>query len=129
MAVERDALERDIYDYLYTVKMDRIKEALAQEKNLTMIYFWFPDLIGHMGLKENAERLNRAYDHVKNIFESIRKDIGDSVLIVLSDHGLNKGGHRMNEAYWSMNHYLMRGNQRPQMEEWFNIIDRIVKKK
>jgi hypothetical protein len=128
VVVARDSLERSLYDYLYTAKMDRIKEALAQKKNLTMIYFWFSDIIGHLGFKEDDERIDRMYVHVQSVFNKIKEMLVDEALIVLSDHGLNRGRHRPNEAYWSMNRQLMRGNQYPQMEEWFHIINRIVKK-
>jgi hypothetical protein len=128
VVVHRDALEKDLYDYLYTVKMDRIRAALSQKKNLTMIYFWFSDIIGHLGFKENDERIDRMYVHVKSVFNKIKEMLGDEVLIVMSDHGLMRGRHRPNEAYWSMSHQLMRGNQNPQMEEWSHIINRIVKK-
>lgn len=120
---ERDKLETDLYDYLYTIKLDRIKHALNEEKTLTMIYFWFTDLIGHMG---EPNRLERMYGNVANVIEMIKSRMGSSLLLVMSDHGMHRGDHRSDGAFWSLSKNIMQTNYVPEMEEWYDIIERWV---
>lgn len=123
VSIERDRLERDLYDYLYTLKFDRIKQAISEKKQLTMIYFWFTDLIGHMG---EPNRLERMYENVVNVVKMIKAQIGDSLLLIMSDHGMHRGDHRPNGAFWSLSKNIMQTNYVPEMEEWYNIIERWI---
>ena len=120
---EREALEKDLYEYLYTLKFDRIKHALNEKKTLTMIYFWFTDMIGHMG---EPNRLDRMYAHVANTIEMIKARTEGALLLVMSDHGMYRGNHREEGAFWSLSKNIMSPNHVPRIEEWYNIIERWV---
>ena len=120
----RDALERDLLDYLYTIKLNRVKKALDMNKQLTMIYFWFTDIIGHMGYKENDDRIDRLYDHVRHVFKKLKEVVGDRPIMVMSDHGMKRGGHNPRGAFWSFSDSVLSTNYTPQMEEWYNILKR-----
>lgn len=59
---------------------------LAREHTLTFFEFWYPDLLGHkMKRDESIAMLAMLDDFLAGVWEAM--DIGNSLLLVVSDHG------------------------------------------
>lgn len=119
---ERVNLEPDIYRHLDEQKKPRIMEALAQDAQLTMIYFWFSDILGHV--IKGGTRLERIYNVADDVFQYIKLFGGeDTLYMLMSDHGMNHGIHDPDGAIWSLSKPLLRHDDIVEIEEWFPKIE------
>jgi len=115
---EKNTLVPDLYNYIEEEKLERIKEALQQNKSLTMIYFWFTDIQGHV----QKHPPKSMYDTALMLFRLIKSYGGDDTLyIIMSDHGMIEGHHRT-EGFWSLSKPLLEDNGYIDMTEWYSKI-------
>ena len=119
---ERRSLTEDLISYLWGEKMNRVRAALAQGSSLTMLYFWFTDLMGHMYVD-----MSRAYVHVLNVFREIRRLLPpDTIILVMGDHGLQNRHHKKETAFWSLSHPLLPDGHVPELDEWYGLIEKWI---
>lgn len=103
--------------------MDRIQGALKEKKQLTMLYFWFTDIVGHV--TRDKPSLNNMYKMVANIFTIIKHLGGDeSLYMVMSDHGMTRGHHNPEGAFWSLSKPLLEQDIIISVENWYKLIEK-----
>lgn len=117
----------EIYNYLMTKKYDTIMEVIEAKIPLTMIYFWFPDLIGHM--YKGGFPIEEVYAYASWFTKQIKMAThGDDVLyLIMSDHGSKNGTHDENGGLWSLSEPLLDRNI-IEVHEWYGLIEDWVKK-
>jgi len=76
-------------------------EHLDLPVNMLMVYSYSTDMVGHL-FWDDREFLQSWYEKCENVVESVNQSLAeDDTLMVLSDHGMDKGEHRR-EAFFSM---------------------------
>lgn len=125
MNPEHRNLVEIVYSHLYKEKWDRIRVGLNEDKSLTILYFWFTDIAGH--LIKGGQDLRDVYTTTTYIFNTIRgledDEDADTLYMVMSDHGMEKGHHRPDGAFWSLSKPLLDADCIPKMEDWYWIIE------
>lgn len=118
------SLIKIVYSHTYKEKWARIRVGLRENKPLTILYFWFTDIIGH--LIKGGQDLRDLYTMTTSLFNTIRglEDAGrDALYMVMSDHGMESGHHRPDGAFWSLSKPLLDADYIPKMEDWYKIIE------
>jgi hypothetical protein len=125
---ERTTLRDDCYKYFYQDKWFRIIKALEERATLTMIYFWFTDIIGH--IIPTGIHHEKMYGMVDLITRDIKLIFGEenTLYMIMSDHGMYRGQHRPNETFWSLSKPLYAPKTDPMMEDWYSIIKNWIDK-
>ena len=121
---EKDNLVCDLYKYHQKDKNARIKKAISVDcKPLSMIYFWFTDIQGHIHKKPSKDM----YQYASDMLEVIKVMGGDDALyIVMSDHGMIEGHHRP-EGFWSISKPLLRQGADISIIDWYSKIEKWLK--
>jgi hypothetical protein len=120
---EKKTLIPDLYKYIYSYKLHYINDVLVNQLDLTMIYFWFTDIQGHV------ERTppKSMYKIAEQLLENIKIQCSeDTLFIVMSDHGMVNGSHRT-EGFWSLSKPLLEQNQVIDMTDWYKLIEKWLK--
>lgn len=114
-------LRKHMYRYLETEKLPRIMDAFETQSQLTMVYFWFTDIVGH--ITKGVFPLIEMYKAVERITGLIKDLIdNDTLLMIMSDHGMYQAHHRPEGAFWSLSKSLLNPTDIPEMDEWYDII-------
>lgn len=112
-------LRDDSYRYL-TDKLIKTMDTLVDDRPLTMIYFWFTDIIGHV--TKGGPPLEFMYEVAERVFRFIKTLTKDELVMVMSDHGMFEANHRPEGAFWSLSKPLLENNQKVLIEDWYNIL-------
>lgn len=95
---------------------------LEEDWDLFMVHFFVTDVIGHL-CWNNIEKLKECYQIMdKKVGELIRK-IKNSVILILSDHGMEKGLHT-HTGFYSINKQLNLNS--PKITDFYEIIRKVV---
>ena len=120
---EKNTLIPNLYSYIEHSKFDRINKALDEDKSLTMIYFWFTDIQGHIQKYPPKSMYNMA----EILLNYIKSKAGeDALIIVMSDHGMIEGHHRT-EGFWSLSKPLLTQGEDISMTNWYSKIEEWLK--
>lgn len=73
----------------------------AKKWDLAMLHVYYTDIVGHLFYK-TKEPLKNAYRLMDKFCKRLTSTVGDSILLIVSDHGMGRGIHT-NHGFWSLN--------------------------
>jgi len=112
-----DELETELYGYVRSVQ-ELFSVMGFADKDLSMIYFWFSDLLGHAYI-DNIDELEQMYLVCNAVVDRIFTLSPNSLHLIVSDHGMLHGEHTP-YGFYSVNKKLGLGTVK--ITEWFNLI-------
>ncbi len=100
--IERVALKN--HEKRKRIMFKKIKE----EWKLFMVWFDIVDLFGHMFWTLDPQKIKWCYREADSLAREIKKRIGDSILLIVSDHGMKLSddgvtGYHSDHFFWSLN--------------------------
>nr|MDO8044128.1 alkaline phosphatase family protein [Candidatus Baldrarchaeota archaeon] len=107
LSISLKEYEREIWK-VHRLRERKVFENLHREWKLFMAYFDIADLMGHLHIAKRPQRLRRVYRALEILSLEIKRRIpGDTVFIVVSDHGMKPEpdgtGNHSDHAFYSLN--------------------------
>jgi hypothetical protein len=120
----------------HVLKVFSEKRKLCFEKikgkwTIFMVHFLFTDLLGHFYINR-LEKMRQIYDKAKKVVAEIKKELSDdTLLIILSDHGMKpmgeiNFGEHSKHGFYSLNYAL--NLKEPHIKDFFTLIKKIATK-
>lgn len=87
---------------IHNMKTTSLYRALDRDWLLLMIWLDIIDLYSHMFYPHRMEKVKHAYQIIERLFRKVRAKVSDTLILIVSDHGIDEYGHYP-RAFWSMN--------------------------
>lgn len=104
LAINHQYPEKDIVSEIWSLFQKEHNDclnALSKEWNLFMVHFCVTDIIGHL-FWDRSEQISECYRIMNEKVEEITQRIRNSVVLIISDHGMQRGIHT-HQGFYSIN--------------------------
>jgi hypothetical protein len=119
---ENDFLS-EVWD-LFRNEYDECLNTLEDEWDLFMVHFFITDVIGHLSWND-VEKLKTCYHAIDEKIGEIQRRIPQSVILIVSDHGMQRGLHTRT-GFYSLNTHLNLNS--PKITEFYDIIRMVLRR-
>jgi len=116
-----DDLVREVWDRFHE-EYETCMKMLDEDWDLFMVHFFVTDVIGHLSL-DNVDKLTKCYQTMDHKIGTMTRRIKDSVILIVSDHGMQNGLHTR-KGFYSINKPLYLHS--PKITDFYEIIRQIL---
>lgn len=116
-----DDLVREVWD-LFHEECQTCMNRLDEDWDLFMVHFYVTDVIGHLSL-DNVDKLTQCYRIMDDKIGKLTRRITNSVIFIVSDHGMQNGLHTR-KGFYSINQPLHLHT--PKITDFYDIIRQIL---
>ena len=94
---------------VYEDRKKRVFSSISEEWKLFMAYFKIADLLGHIYIAKDLERLRRVYFTLDGLTRELKSKVSDddAVFLIVSDHGMKPEpdgtGNHSSHGFYSVN--------------------------
>jgi hypothetical protein len=117
--------ENDLMDEVWNLFRSEFEDCmkmLKTEWELFMVHFFITDVIGHLHWNI-SEKITECYKQIDHKVGEILRHTNNSFVLILSDHGIQKGLHT-NKGFYSVNENTNLNT--PKMTDFYDIISKIL---
>jgi hypothetical protein len=121
LAINHQYPENDVVNEIWSLfhkEYDDCLDALSKEWTLFMVHFCVTDIIGHL-YWDRLEQISECYRIMNEKVGEITQKIPNSMVLIISDHGMQRGIHS-HQAFYSVNKQL--NLQSPNISDFYHII-------
>lgn len=117
----KDDLVNEVWE-LFHKEYQVCLKMLEEDWDLFMVHFFVTDVIGHL-CWNNLEELKECYQIIDKKVGELERKIENSVILILSDHGMEKGLHT-HTGFYSINKQLNLNS--PTITDFYEIIRKVL---
>lgn len=117
----KENLESESWE-LFHNEYDICLHMIKKDWELFMVHFFITDVMGHL-CWNNMKRLKACYQTMDEYIGEINSRVNDSVIFIVSDHGMQSGLHT-HKGFYSVNQQL--NLNLPKITDFYEIIRKVL---